>query len=131
MKHLLRAISVVAFATLLLASTGVPSDAARRMPRASSFDGAWSVVIYTLYGDCGRALRYSVRIVGGRVLADDQSYQLYGAVSPSGAIRVTVAEQGRSASGSGRLTRDSGRGQWRTSTGECAGQWTAQRRAWQ
>jgi hypothetical protein len=41
---------------------------------------------------------------------------------------VTVAEGGRSASGVGRLSGNSGRGQWRTSTGECAGEWTAERR---
>jgi len=45
-----------------------------------------------------------------------------------GAIRVTVAEAGRSASGSGRLVGNNGGGQWRTSTGQCAGQWTAVRR---
>jgi hypothetical protein len=66
--------------------------------------------------------------VGGRVLGEYQSYQLSGAVAPSGAIRVTVAEGGRSANGVGRLVGNSGRGQWRTSTGECAGQWTAERR---
>jgi hypothetical protein len=41
---------------------------------------------------------------------------------------VTVAEAGRTANGTGRLSRNSGRGQWKTSTGECAGQWTAERR---
>jgi hypothetical protein len=49
-------------------------------------------------------------------------------VAPNGEIRVVVAEGGRTASGIGRLTGNSGRGQWRTSTGQCAGQWTAVRR---
>jgi len=63
------------------------------------------------------------------VQAEDQSYQAAGLVASNGAIRVVVAEGGRMASGSGRLIGNNGRGEWRTSTGECAGQWTAVRRA--
>jgi hypothetical protein len=51
-------------------------------------------------------------------------------VAPNGTVRVTVAEAGRSATGSGRLAGNTGSGTWRTSTGECAGQWTAERRNW-
>lgn len=129
MKNVLRSIFVIAIAALVVASASIPSNAARQVTRFSTFDGAWSVVIYTLYGDCDRALRYSVRIAGGRVLADGQSYQVAGLVAPSGAIRVVVAEGGRSASGSGRLSGNMGRGRWRTDTGSCSGEWTAQRRA--
>ena len=63
-----------------------------------------------------------------RVQAEEQNYQVAGAVVASGAIRVVVAEGGRSASGIGRLSGSNGRGTWSTSTGECAGQWTAVRR---
>lgn len=125
MKKILQSIFVVTIAALLLAGASVPSDAARR---PNAFDGEWSVVIYTLRGDCDRALRYSLRIVGSRVQSE-QSYQAAGSVSPSGAIRVIVAEGGRSASGSGRLAGNNGRGWWRTDTGSCSGQWTAERRA--
>jgi hypothetical protein len=129
-RNVLRSIFVAAIAALLVASGSLPSDAvARQVPRPNAFDGHWSVVVYTLQGDCDRALRYSVRIVDGRVEAEDQSYQAAGAVAPNGAIRVTVAEGGRSASGSGRLSGNSGRGSWRTDTGQCTGQWTAERRA--
>jgi len=125
MKNFLRSIYIVTIAVLLVASASAPSDAARR---TRAFDGQWSVVIYTLRGDCDRSLRYSVRIVDGFVQADQQNYQVAGAVSANGTIRVTVAEGGRSASGFGRLSGNNGRGQWRTSTGECAGQWMATRR---
>ena len=125
MKNVLRSIFVATVAALLVASASLPSNAARR---PNAFDGEWSVVIYTLRGDCDRALRYSLRIVGGRVQSD-QSYQAAGLVSPSGAIRVVVAEGGRSASGSGRLAGNNGRGWWHTDTGSCSGQWTAVRRA--
>lgn len=126
MKKFLRLIVVMTIAALPVAIVSLPADTLAAAPNA--YDGEWSVVIYTLRGDCDRALRYSVRIVGGRVVSEDPSYQASGAVGARGAIRVTVAQGDRSASGSGRLTRDAGRGQWRTSTGQCAGQWTAERR---
>jgi hypothetical protein len=125
MNHFLRPIFAASFAALLVALPSAPSDAARR---SSAFDGQWSVVIYTTYGDCDRSLRYSLQIIGGQVVSAQQNYQLAGAVAPNGSIRVTVAEAGRSANGSGRLVGNNGSGQWRTSTGQCAGQWTAARR---
>jgi hypothetical protein len=128
MKNFLRSTFVVAIAALLVAIASIPSDAASRVARTRAFDGQWSVVIYTLVGDCDRSLRYSLRIVDGQVQAAEQNYQVAGVVAPSGMIRVTVGEAGRSASGAGRLIGNNGRGQWRTSTGECGGQWTAERR---
>jgi hypothetical protein len=124
MKNFLRSIFATGFAALLIGSASVPTDAV-----AANFDGSWSVVINTLRGDCGSSLRYGVRIVGGHVVGEDANYQVAGAVSPSGAIRVVVAEGGRSASGTGRLVGNSGSGVWRTSSGECSGQWAAARRS--
>jgi hypothetical protein len=95
---------------------------------ASSNDGMWSVTIITQAGNCPSTLRYGVRVDRGRVLADDQSYQVNGTVAANGATRVTVSEKGQSASGTGRLAGNRGAGRWRTSTGECSGQWTAERR---
>ncbi len=124
MKNALRSMLIVTLAALGLASAHLPSQAAAR-----SYDGEWSVVIYTLKGDCNRALRYSLRIANGRVQQAESSYQAAGVVASNGAVRVVVAEGGRSANGSGRLMGNSGRGWWRTDTGECSGQWTAERRA--
>ena len=87
-------------------------------------------MINTLRGDCGSALRYSVRIIGGQVQGVDQNAQVAGIVNASGLIRVAVAQAGRSASGAGRLAGNYGSGLWRTSTGECSGQWTAARRSY-
>jgi hypothetical protein len=112
-------------AVLVLACT--PTNAARR-GRGSACDGTWSVAIYTLRGDCG-SMRVAARIVGGRVYSEDQSYQASGGVGAHGAIRVTVAGFGRSASGSGRLSHNSGAGRWWSSRGECSGSWSASRRA--
>ena len=106
--------------------TAIPSAA----PAANSNDGIWSVTIFTRAGNCPSSLRYGVRVLGGRVYGDDQSYQVNGTVAANGATRVTVSEKGQSASGTGRLSGNRGAGLWRTSTGECSGQWTAERRTY-
>lgn len=97
---------------------------------ANSYDGMWTVTIMTQSGNCPSSLRYGVRVASGRVLADGQSYQVNGSVATNGATRVTVSEQGQSASGTGRLSGNTGAGRWRTSTGQCSGQWTAARRTY-
>ena len=111
-------------AALLLA--GTPTNAAHR-GGGSAYYGTWSVAIYTLRGDCG-SVRVAARIVGGRVYSKDQSYQSNGAVSANGVIRVSVVSGRLSASGSGRLSNNSGAGRWRSSGGECSGSWSASRR---
>lgn len=95
---------------------------------ARPYDGAWSVVIQTTRGGCPAGLRAGMHIASGRLSASDQSYELNGNVAQNGAVRVTVSAGGQSASGFGRLAGDAGRGLWRTSSGECSGQWTAERR---
>ena len=77
---------------------------------------------------CG-SLRAALRIICGRVYSGDRSYQAYGAVGAGGAIRVTLIRGSQSASGSGRLSSNSGAGRWRTSGGECFGSWSATRQA--
>ena len=128
MKNRWRAIFIVTIAGLLLVIADAPSDAARRTAKGSSYDGTWSVAIYTLRGDCG-SLRAAVRIIGGRVYSGDGSYQAYGAVGAGGTIRVTLIRGSQSASGSGRLSFNTGAGRWRTSRGECFGTWSATRSA--
>jgi len=130
MRNFVRPIFATAVVVLLATGSMLSTDAsAAPRARGGNFDGSWSVVINTLRGDCGSGLRYGVRIVGGRVVGDNGGYSVAGAVAPSGAIRVIVAESGRSASGTGRLYGNSGAGVWRTSTGECYGNWAAARRA--
>jgi hypothetical protein len=80
---------------LLLACT--PTNAARR-GGGSAYDGTWSVAIYTLRGDCG-SVRVAVRIIGGRVYSEDQSYQSNGAVSAHGAIKSRELSPGSAVTG--------------------------------
>jgi hypothetical protein len=131
MKNSFRTIVITASVALLSAAASVPAYAgdrsvSRRGTRA--FDGAWSILLETTRGSCPPAVRAGVRILGGRVLAEDQSYELGGRVAPNGAVQVTVSAAGQTGGASGRLSRAAGRGRWRTSSGQCAGQWTAARR---
>ena len=127
MKVLSRPFLVATLASSLLGLACTPSNAARRVS-GSAYDGTWSVAIYTLRGPCG-SVRVAVRIVGSRVYSADQSYQANGAVGANGVVRVSVAGAGRSATGSGRLSHNSGAGRWWSSRGECSGSWSASRRA--
>jgi hypothetical protein len=131
MKKLGGYLTAMAAAALLVAAFATPSDAARHArARSGTYDGLWSVSIFTLYGPCDRSYRYPARIVGGRVQQADNdfSYQLYGAISPSGAISVTVSKSGQSATGYGRLRGISGGGRWSAAGGQCSGRWSASRR---
>jgi hypothetical protein len=131
MPGFLRPIVIVTVAALVSAAINQPTYAAQRSVArrgANVFDGIWSVVMQTTRGDCPAAIRAGVRILGGRLSAEDQSYRLDGRVAPSGAVQVTVSAAGQAGGAFGHLSREAGRGYWRTSSGECAGEWTAARR---
>src|ERR1700722_12070246 len=92
-----------------------------------SYDGVWSVLVHTEKGDCDPGYRYPIRIANGHLVnAGDSAFTISGAVAPTGAITVTVAAAGKSASGSGHLAGAEGGGSW--SGGACSGSWTAERR---
>ena len=90
MRNLVRPIFAAAFVALLASSTVSTDVFAAKAMVHENFDGAWSVVINTVRGDCGSGLRYGVRIVGGRVVGENGGYSVAGAVAPNGAIRVMV-----------------------------------------
>lgn len=96
-----------------------------------NFDGPWSVVIITDSGSCDRAYRYGVQISNGRVVYDGASgVDIFGRVSPRGEVRVQVRQGDQQATGTGRLSQDSGEGRWSGSSPnqQCAGHWIAERR---
>jgi hypothetical protein len=78
MKGLSRLLLAPTLAAVLLLACS-PTNAARRIG-GSPYDGIWSVAIYTLRGNCG-AVRVAVRIIGGRVYTQDQSYQASGGLA--------------------------------------------------
>ncbi len=117
------AVLALSAAAALATSLGTTSAAVA----ANSFDGAWSVLIVTDSGDCDRAYRYALHITNGKISYDDPSFNVSGHVDPRGHVNVTISAGGQCASGSGRLSGDSGQGHWigRSSTSSCSGHWQA------
>ena len=95
-----------------------------------AYDGQWSVLIVTQRGSCDRAYRYGISIQGGRVYYDGGMVNFSGRVAPNGAVSVRVTAGNAFATGSGRLNRNSGQGNWsgQSSGDRCSGYWTAERR---
>ena len=118
-----RCIIVLALAGAALSA---PPAAAR-----TNYDGNWSVLIVTESGPCDRAYRYGISIRNGAVVYEGSApVTLGGQVANNGAVRVRVSAGSQSASGAGRLSRNSGGGTWSGSgsSGTCSGTWSAERR---
>ena len=111
--------SAVCFLCLTLATTA---------EARTSYDGPWSLVFFTQRGSCDPTYTFSVNVSGG-IVTHPNLVQFRGSVAKSGAVRASVTVHEKYASGSGRLTGDSGRGIWsgRAGSERCSGYWTAQR----
>ena len=94
----------------------------------TSYDGPWNLVFVTQRGSCDPTYNFSVNINDG-VVTHPNLVKFSGYVARSGAVRASVTVHDKYASGSGRLTRDAGRGIWTgyAGGGRCSGYWTAQR----
>jgi hypothetical protein len=99
-------------------------------PARTPYDGSWTVLIVTQRGTCDRAYRYGVQIVNGNVTYDGGIVTLTGRVAANGAVRVNVSSGSANANGTGRLSKNVGRGSWsgRSGSDACAGYWEAERR---
>ena len=75
----------------------------------TSYDGPWNLVFVTQRGSCDPTYNFSVNINDG-VVTHPNLVKFRGYVGRSGAVRASVTVQDKYASGSGRLTRDAGRG---------------------
>ena len=93
----------------------------------SAFDGSWNLVFATRAGGCD-AYNFSVNISEG-VITHPNLVRFEGHVTKSGATHASVRVGDKFASGIGRLSRSSGGGNWKGSSGstQCSGTWTAQR----
>jgi hypothetical protein len=95
---------------------------------AAPFDGYWSVLIVTRSGACDPSFRTAVNISNG-IVSGGGGANISGRVSNGGAVSVSVSAGDQYASGSSRLSRNSGSGSWRGrgSRGVCSGSWSASR----
>lgn len=113
-----------------IAAALVSMPAASAAVAGKAYDGQWSVLVITESGNCDRAYRYPVKITDGKVGHADpsSSFNISGSVANSGAVKVSVSRGQQRADGTGRLSATSGGGKWKASSGECAGEWTAEKR---
>jgi hypothetical protein len=122
-----RLFAMAAFAAAALTAVIVLAGSAKA---GSSFDGAWKVTIITQSGNCDPAYSYPVKVVGGRVsYSGDGSFDISGHVGDAGAVSVAIARGDQKASASGKLSANSGAGQWsgKSSSMTCSGRWEATR----
>jgi hypothetical protein len=84
----------------------------------SAYDGSWDLLFVTQRGACDPTYNFSVNITDG-IITHPNLVRFRGYVACSGAAR----------SGSGRLSSNSGRGNWSgySEGTRCSGYWTAQR----
>jgi hypothetical protein len=94
----------------------------------SAFDGSWDLVFVTQRGGCDATYNFAVNITDG-IVTHPNLVKFRGHVARSGAVTASVTVPDKYASGSGRLSSNSGRGTWRGYSGSarCSGYWTAQR----
>jgi hypothetical protein len=95
----------------------------------SAYDGSWDLTFVTQRGACDPTYNFSVNVTNGNI-THPNLVRFRGHVAASGAVRASVAVQDKFASGSGRLSSNSGRGTWSGHSGSgtrCSGYWTAQR----
>jgi hypothetical protein len=94
----------------------------------SAYDGSWDLAFVTQQGACDPTYNFTVNVSNG-VVTHPNLVRFRGYVAKSGVVRASVTVQDKYASGSGRLSRTSGRGTWSGYAGNarCQGYWTAQR----
>jgi hypothetical protein len=94
----------------------------------SLYDGSWDLIFATQRGTCDPTYNFSVNINDG-IITHPNLVRFKGYVARSGAVRASVTVQDKYASGSGKLSNNTGRGTWSgySGTSRCSGYWTAQR----
>ena len=94
----------------------------------SAYDGSWDLVFVTERGACDATYNFAVNITDG-IVTHPNLVRFRGYVARSGAVRASVTVHEKFASGSGRLSSNSGRGTWSGHSGNsrCSGRWNAQR----
>jgi hypothetical protein len=112
----------------LLSMTAAVLLATPAAAATSNYDGAWSLTFVTQQGACDPTYNFSVNISNGFV-SHPNLVRLRGKVARSGLVHASVVVQDKYANGSGKLTKNSGRGTWSGHAGaaRCAGYWTAQK----
>ena len=116
---------VVRAGIVMLAAIAASNDIA---VAATPFDGPWNLTFYTRRGACEPSYDFDIYIRNG-ILRHPNLVRFHGRVERSGQVHASVAVESKYASGSGRLTTTSGRGNWSgyADGARCSGFWVARR----
>jgi hypothetical protein len=114
--------------SLLIAATSCFISLAPAAHARSAYDGSWDLVFVTQKGVCDPSYSFTVDVTNG-IVTHPNLVRFRGYVAKSGAVRASVTVQDKFASGAGRLSASTGRGNWsgHSGSGRCWGYWTAQR----
>lgn len=97
---------------------------------APDHDGNWKVTIITQAGNCDPAYVYPVKVSGGVVSYNGNgSFEISGKVAAAGAVSVAIVRGEQHADARGKLSGDTGAGQWSgtSASTNCSGRWEASR----
>jgi len=95
---------------------------------APTYDGNWKVTIITQAGNCDPAYAYPVKVSGGIVSYNGEgSFVISGKVAEAGTVSVAIVRGEQHADATGKLSGDTGSGQWRgkSASTNCSGRWEA------
>jgi hypothetical protein len=96
-------------------------------------DGSWAIEVMTERGDCERVYRYYVVVSGNAVHLrspfGETSQAPVGLMRKDGRIDVTIGQADDPVSVKGQLGAASGGGNWSAPARNCAGRWSASKRA--
>ena len=94
-----------------------------------TYDGPWSVVVYTASGSCDPSYRISGQIVDGQISYAYGSIEVTGRVAAGGETQVHVTAGSSHGEARGHMTATHGNGTWsgQGPDGRCAGTWIATR----
>ena len=124
----MNALSLTVGVLACLAVASGAEAATKRSASANSYDGRWSVMVFTEQGACDRASRLSLGISNGRIEMADSMAAAAGTVDKRGRVAVRVMQGSDVLAASGSLGAGSGSGKWRAPSKQCAGRWVAERR---
>jgi len=100
---------------------------------AAPHDGAWAIEVMTERGECEPLYRYYVAVDGDAVHLrssfGETSQEPVGALRKDGRIDVTLGQADDPVSVKGQLGAASGGGNWSAPARNCAGRWSASKRA--
>jgi hypothetical protein len=121
-----RAVRWMFAAVVLAAMAGAPNRADAR--GVGAYDGTWNVLFATRAGNCSSTNSVPFTVAGTRVSSAGGG-KVTGGISPAGNVSVRISVGASVATGSGRLSGNSGTGRWSgIITGDkCSGSWQATR----